>query len=83
MLGQDNQVLDIDYTIAPGKRADVTQWIIRVPVVHHDAHISSIDNSITIEVNDRDDRLEIRRLAEREIGVRTSTDKHYAQDKRH
>ncbi len=52
MLSKDNQVLDIDYAISPGHRADVTQGIVFTPVVNHNAHVGRIDNAITVEVND-------------------------------
>ena len=55
MFSKDNEILDIDNTIAPGHRANVTQGIICAPMVHHDAHILGIHNSVAIEVNDGDD----------------------------
>jgi hypothetical protein len=52
MLSKDYQVLDIYYAITPGHRANITQGLIRAPVVNHYAHVCTVNNSVTVEVND-------------------------------
>ena len=53
MLGQNLQVLGIDYTIAPWVQADVAERTIRVPVLNHSAHVCNIDNAVGVEVTNR------------------------------
>jgi hypothetical protein len=53
ILGKDDQVLDIYNPIAPRHRANITQWLVHAPVVSHYAHVSSINNAVSIQVDDR------------------------------
>ena len=55
MLSQDDQVLNINNTVAPGHWADVTEWFISTPMVNNDAHVGGVNNPISIEVNDGND----------------------------
>jgi len=52
MLGEDYQILDIDDSVAPRHRAYIAKRIIRAPVVHYNAHVRSINNSISVEIDD-------------------------------
>jgi hypothetical protein len=51
MLGKNNQILDIDNTIAERRGANIAQGIICAPVIHHNTHIGGIDNPIPVEIN--------------------------------
>jgi len=55
MLSKDDEVFDIDDAVTPGHRTNVTQGLVRTPVVNHDAHVGGIDNSVIVEVDDGDD----------------------------
>ncbi len=39
MPGKDNQVFNIDDTVAPGYETDITQLIIRNPIINYNTHI--------------------------------------------
>ena len=53
MLGKNDKVLYINNTITPGHRANVTQRLIRAPIINHDAHVSGVNNSVAVEIEDR------------------------------
>ncbi len=55
MFSQHNQVLNINYLVTPGHGANVAEKIVRTPAIYYHAHIGSIDNSVTVKVNDRND----------------------------
>jgi len=55
MLGKNLQVFNIHYAVTPGHRADVTERIIRTPVVNHDDHVGGVNDSVSIKVNNGDD----------------------------
>ena len=55
VLRENDQVLDIDYAVTPGHRANIVQWLVRTPIINHYAHIGRVDNSVAVKVNDGDD----------------------------
>jgi hypothetical protein len=52
MLSKGDKILDIDYAVAPGHRANVAKRIVCAPLIYHDAHIGTVNNSVAVEVND-------------------------------
>ena len=56
MFGQNDQILNIDYSIAPGHRADIARRLICAPVVNYDAHVCGVDDSVAVEIDDRINR---------------------------
>jgi hypothetical protein len=52
VLGQNNQVLQTNGTVAPGHRADIAQRFVRTPTVNHDTEVCTVDNSVPVKIND-------------------------------
>jgi len=48
-------LLGIYYTVSERCRANITQWLIRVPVVGHYAHVGVVQLSVAVKVNDWND----------------------------
>ena len=55
MLSENNKVLDIDYAVAPGHRANITQWLICMPVIKHYTDVRTVHLSVPGKVNDGSD----------------------------
>ncbi|MHC4542400.1 MAG: site-specific integrase [Planctomycetota bacterium] len=53
--GYAKSTFNIDDTVTPGHRANVTQGVIFSPVVHHDAQVGRVNNSVAVKVNNRND----------------------------
>src|SRR4030042_1846128 len=56
VLGQNNQILEINSPITPGKRPYITHRIISGPAAYYAQHVFSIYLAVAVEVEDADDR---------------------------